>query len=141
MRAAKKKVQATRLLPEEFKDLEPFVDAWALRTEEQRNRKRLSSPMAEIQALYDAMLLRIEAITNYLNQIPLNSMPENAQRLFLLCLSFAEIATAAELFKQPTVVDGFDPTRFVRVDVPNMTPHLQFEGSEQQLAGSERALE
>lgn len=110
------------VLPDQFRELEVFAPAWTLATETERNRKRLSSPMEELQAFYDVMLPRIEAIFEYLNQFPLDKMPENARKLFYLALSFAEIALAVELFKQPSVVDGFEPDRFVAVKVPHMTP-------------------
>jgi hypothetical protein len=100
-------------LPAQFKDLEPFVATWALATERERNRKRLASTMEEIQAFYNAMLPRMETIIEYLNQFPLDRMPEDAQRLFYLTLSLAEVANAVELFKQPGVIDGFDPERFI----------------------------
>ncbi|MBI3951654.1 MAG: hypothetical protein HY314_14485 [Acidobacteria bacterium] len=112
---------SSHVLPEQVKDLEPF-SAWALATEAERNLKRLSSPMAEIQAFYHAMLPRMQAIMEYLHQFPLDQMPEEARRLFHLTLSFAEVTPAVELFKQPSVVEGFDPARFVAVHVPNMTP-------------------
>ena len=104
-----------RLLPESFQDLEPFAAAWSLATERDRNRKRLSSSMEEIQAFYEAILPRMEAVIAYLNQLPLDSMTVDAQRLMYLTLSLAEVAPAVELFKQPGVVDGYDASRFVPV--------------------------
>lgn len=110
------------VLPEQFKDLEPFAGVWALPTSAERQRKRLSSTMGEIQAFYDVILPRMGAIIEYLNQFPLNDMPEDSKRLSYLTLSLAEIASAVELFGQPGVVDGFDPSRFIAVQVPHMTP-------------------
>ena len=108
------------LLPEQFQDLEPFVQAWVLATETARNRKRLLSTMEKIQAFYNAMMPRMEAVLEYLSQFPLAKLPEGAhtlpeetQRLFHLALSLAEVTPAVELYKQPGVIDGFDPTRFV----------------------------
>jgi hypothetical protein len=103
---------AERVLPETFRDLEPFAE-WALATEKERNRKRLASTMAEIQAFYDAILPRMEAVIAYLNQFPLEAMPADAQQLLSLTFSLAEVSTAVELFKQPSVVDGYDASRFV----------------------------
>jgi len=100
------------VLPEKFKELEPFV-VWSLPTERARNRKRLASSMAEIQAFYDTILPRGEAIIEYLNQFALEEMPMKEKRLFYLVLSLAEVANAVELFKQPGVIDGFDPERFL----------------------------
>src|SRR5436309_2122415 len=113
---------STKVLPEKFKELEPFVDAWALPTSAERHRKRLSSTMEEIQAFYDAMLPRMRQIIEFLNGFPLNDMPEDARRLSCLTLSLAEVSSAYELFSQPGVVDDFDPARLIPVRVPHMTP-------------------
>lgn len=109
-------------LPQGFQDLEGFVAAWSRASERERNRQRLSSSMPEIQALYDALLPRMDAIIGFLNTQPLNDMSEEARRLFHLSLSLAEIAPAVEFYKQPEVIDGFPPERFVPVEVPYMTP-------------------
>ena len=103
---------AERQLPEPFADLEPFL-GWALPTEKERQQKRVSSAMGAIQAFYDAILPRMNVIIDYLDQFPLNAMPADAQRLLHLTFSLAEIAPAVELFKQPSVADGYDATRFV----------------------------
>jgi hypothetical protein len=110
------------LLPQQFKDLEPFVSAWALATEKERTEKRYASTMAELQAFYDAMLPRMEAILDYLQQFTLDKMPAEVKRLFYLSLSMAEVASPVELFKQPTVPDTFaDPGRLVPM-------HTQLKG-------------
>ena len=98
-------------LPEAFQDLEPWL-AWSLATEQERSDKRQASTMQEIRAFYDTMLVRAEAILSYVEQFPLDNMPEEAQRLFYLTLSLAEVAPAVELFGQPAVLDGYDINRF-----------------------------
>ena len=45
---------------------------------------------------------------SYIAQFPLDNLPPDAQRLFLLTLSLAEVAPAVEQFGQPQVVDGYD---------------------------------
>ena len=102
-------------LPEPFHDLEPF-SGWALAKESERTGKRLASTMAEIRAFYDAVLPRLEPIVQYLNQFPLDRMPEDAQRLLYLTLSLVEIASAVELYGQPGVINGLDPSRFTPVE-------------------------
>lgn len=102
------------LLPAAFCDLEPWL-AWSLATEPERSDKRQASTMDELRAFYDVMLARMEAVMLYLEQFSLDNMPANAQRLFLLTLSLAEVAPAIEQFGQPNVVDGYDVKRF--------TPH------------------
>ena len=102
-----------RLLPDSFQDLEPFAATWALATERERKSRRLASTMEELQVFYTAILPRMEAVITYLDQFPLEAMPAEAQRLLSLTLSLAEVAMAVELFKQPSVADGYDAERFV----------------------------
>ena len=79
----------------------------------ERQRKRISSSMAGIQTFYDAILPRMDAIISCLDQFPLNAGPTDMQRLLNLTFSLAEIAPAVEQFKQPSVADGYDTTRFM----------------------------
>ncbi|MBF6569749.1 MAG: hypothetical protein IVW54_12840 [Candidatus Binataceae bacterium] len=104
---------AKTVLPAQFSDLEQFVGVWDLPTERQRNRQRLVSTIEQLRAFYDAMMPRMESIIEYLNQFPLDQIPDGARQLFYLTLSLAEVANAVELFKQPGVIDGFDPERFI----------------------------
>ena len=100
------------LLPAPFSKLEPFVNQWALGTERERNNTRVTSTMEEIQEFYDAMLPQIHEALKYLDSLPLGNMPEDAQKLFNLTLSLAEVSTAVERFGEPTVPNGFDTERF-----------------------------
>ncbi len=99
-------------LPEQFRDLEPFI-GWSLPTERARNARRLASSMDEITQFYNAMVPRTEAILEYLDRFELGKLPEPEQRLLNLTLALAEIANAVELYKNPAVIDGFDPKRLL----------------------------
>ncbi len=99
------------VLPEAVRDLEKCM-AWLLATEPERSDKRQASTMAEINTFYGAMLARMEEVLPYLEQFSLEKMPTDAQRLFYLTLSLAEVAPAVELFGQPSVIDGYDLRRF-----------------------------
>jgi uncharacterized protein YecE (DUF72 family) len=99
-------------LPELFQDLAPYL-AWALPTERERSAKRQASTMAEIKAFYQALLPRMEEILPYLAQFPPDHVSEDVQRLFYLALALAEVAPAVENFGQPSVVEGYDVTRFI----------------------------
>ena len=103
-----------RQLPVAFAELEPFV-SWSLATERERTAKRHTGDMATIRAFYDAMLPRLGEILQYLDDFPPEEVPDEVQRLFLLTLSLAEIAPAVENFGQPSVVDGYDYSRFIPV--------------------------
>ena len=107
--------RAKPVLPEPFQDLEPFME-WALAKESERTNKRLVSTMAEIQAFYDAIFPRMEAMVAYLNQFSLDHLPQGAQQLFYLTLSLVEVSSAVELYKQPEVINGFASSRFRAVE-------------------------
>ena len=102
---------AERQLPTPFEGLEPFL-GWSLATERERTAKRQASSMAEIKAFYDAMLARLGELLDYLNDFALGDIPDDVRRLFFLSLSLAEVAPAVENFGQPSVVDGYDFSRF-----------------------------
>lgn len=112
--------QAKKLLPPEFSDLESLAAEWALPTEAQRSAKRHASNMAYIQGFYDSLLPRLDDVLSYLAAVPLDDLSASQKRLLDLTFSFCEVATAVELYRQPAVVDGFDPARFPRIEVANM---------------------
>ena len=111
-------------LPDEFADLQPFVERWALATETGRNTQRHAVGMEAILAFKDAMLPRVDAVVQWLNEFPLNALPDAAKPLMYLLLSFAEIAPAVEFYKQPAVIDGYDPRRFVADETFTMRPAI-----------------
>jgi hypothetical protein len=103
-----------RSLPEQFEELESFL-SWALPTERERSAKRHSTPMPDIKAFYDAMIARLDEILELLNGFTQENAPAEVRRLSLLTLSLAEIAPAVENFRQQSVVDGYDYSRFISV--------------------------
>jgi hypothetical protein len=110
---------ATRLLPDQFEDLEPYVSKWALATGPERGRARLSSTMEEIQVFCDATFPRMDAIIEYLDQFPLEALPEEVRPLLYLTLSLAEVSRPVELFGRPGA-KGLDETRFELIREPEL---------------------
>ena len=104
-------------LPPEFADLEPFAD-WALPTERERYAKRLSSTMDELHAFYDAAFPRLEDAAVYLEQLPLDALPEDATRLLQLCYSLINVSFPIEAWRQPRVPDSGASTLDVVVEPP-----------------------
>ena len=96
---------AEPLLPPEFSDLEPFVAGWCLDSEPERYAKRLASTMAEIQAFYDAIFPRAEEAICYLEQFPLDDLPEDAFRLLKLLYSLILVSFPVEIWRQPRIPD------------------------------------
>ncbi|WP_206199371.1 hypothetical protein [Parasulfuritortus cantonensis] len=101
-------------LPKSFEVLEPLVASWALPTQNARQQKRISASKGELRAFYEAMLPRLEDILAYVDKYPLGELPPEAERLFCLALSLAEVAPHIELYGgNPKVPHSFDETRFV----------------------------
>jgi hypothetical protein len=96
---------AERMLPAEFSDLEPFVADWCLDSEPERYAKRLASTMDEIQTFYDAIFPRAEEAIVYLEQFPLDDLPDDALRLLKLLYSLILVSFAVEIWKQPYIPD------------------------------------
>ncbi len=101
-------------LSSKFSDLESFVDAWALPTENSRSVKRWASGPSDFQPFYEAMMPRLDEIFTYLDQFELGQMPDDAHTLYLLSLAFAEASPHVEMYKgNAEVPNSFDAERFV----------------------------
>jgi hypothetical protein len=97
---------AIALLPEQFADLDPFARIWSLQTGQERWEQRLRSTMPELQAFYDAVFPRAEAIMAYLDPLPLNNLPDGALNLMRMLYSLSIVSMATDLFKQPKTPDS-----------------------------------
>lgn len=104
----------SRMLPEAFADLEPYVDEWALTCERDRFMRLHSATIDELRAFYDAMLPRLEQVLQYLNQWKIGELPPQALTLYDLALTFAETAHPIDL-------------KWKDVDFPDAYPWQQFE--------------
>ena len=94
-----------RTLPPQFRAFEPFVTEWALATEAERLAKLIRTPIAELKVFYDAIFPRIEEIKSYLMPFRLDAMPDDAQTLLDLLLTFVETAHPIELNWTTTDID------------------------------------
>ncbi|MCG2635052.1 MAG: hypothetical protein J4A00_09120 [Gammaproteobacteria bacterium] len=96
--------------PKQFADLQPFAE-WAQPDHRSRWNKRLSSSLEELQALYNALLPRMDEIGTYLDGFPLDKLPEAERNLINLGAAFMEAAIAVELFDAPDEADVLPPER------------------------------
>jgi hypothetical protein len=103
--------QRTSVLPEQFADLDPYVD-WGLPTEPQRLELRDRKSDEELKAFYDAMLPRLHQVAAYLNQFPLNQMPDDAALLFRMARALMEISNTVEKGRSG-IAWAFPVTRFI----------------------------
>jgi hypothetical protein len=104
------------LLPSLFADLESLAEKWSLATQQERENRRRASDREEIRAVYDTLLPRMDTILDYLNQYPLDNLPEEAKRLMYLTFSLAEVAPYVECYNSvPQVPNSFEDTRLIAV--------------------------
>jgi len=94
------------MLPAQFADLEPFAATWSLRTERERYATRLNVGIQEMRAFYDAVTPRAEEAMTYLEQFPLDELPEDAVNLLHLLYSMIEVSFPVEVWHQPRVPDS-----------------------------------
>ncbi|MGH3674650.1 MAG: hypothetical protein ACRDU5_02720 [Mycobacterium sp.] len=95
----------TAMLPAEFADLKRFSE-WCLPTEPERYAKRLATPMAEMQAFYDAIAPRAEEAIAFCDKFPLDDLPEDVLNLMHLVYSMIMVSFPVECWKQPRVPDS-----------------------------------
>lgn len=105
----------TAVLPEGFRDLEPYL-GWALATERERMAKRVASPMDEIIEFHGAMSQRMEEIIVYLNQFPYADLAPDARLLSEMALSLVEVSSLVEMYKDPANLYMVDADRFVPIE-------------------------
>ncbi|MBV9090956.1 MAG: hypothetical protein JO044_13815 [Mycobacteriaceae bacterium] len=92
-------------LPSEFADLERFSE-WCLPTEPQRYARRLASTLAEMQDFYDTAFPRLDDAITYLDEFPLDDLPDDARALMHLMQSLVMVSFPVEVWKQPRVPDS-----------------------------------
>ena len=97
-------------LPVGFEDLLPYLH-WAIPTERGRHSARENASMEELQAFFAATQRRLADIVDYLRKRPPTGLSSCEQRLLDLGRSLMEVSVAVELYRQPTVINGFDRAR------------------------------
>jgi hypothetical protein len=95
-------------LPSAFAEYEPFAKKWCLATEPQRWEARMSTPMRELHAFYDAFTPRFEEAIDYCDKFPLDGLPEDALNLLHLIYSMVMVSMAIEVFGTQRPTDSAD---------------------------------
>ena len=102
------------MLPKNFEALEPFIKLWALDSELQRSQTRWSASEREFQDFYNAMMLLLDEVLEYIDQYELGKIPDEALALYHLALAFAEAAPHNELYECANQVpNSFTASRFI----------------------------
>ncbi|EJU15014.1 MULTISPECIES: hypothetical protein [unclassified Sphingomonas] len=97
-------------LPQNFRDLDPWVSEWALGSERQRFAKRTGSTIEEIRPFYDAVSPRMPAVMAYLEKLPIEGLTPEDDALLQIAMSYVEISRCFEAWNQVDVrADFFKP--------------------------------
>jgi hypothetical protein len=62
--------------------------------------------MNELQAFYDAAFPRLEAMCEYLKEVPLDGIADDDAALVRLCCSLVTVSFPVEVWRQPRVPDS-----------------------------------
>jgi len=106
-------------LPQDFAALDPFVQQWALPSEQARAVKRVGSSIEALRHFHSAVFPRLDAIIDFLNQFPNDpaALPADAKALYDLALMAMEAAAPIDLdWSSPDIEDVFPMERFLFVD-------------------------
>ncbi|WP_295224601.1 hypothetical protein [uncultured Brevundimonas sp.] len=88
-------------LPAGFEALEPYVEVWARDDFQSRFEARFTSDMDAIREFYDQMQPRADDALRFLESLPLEALPPEAERLFKLLMALAHVAVSVERHGQP----------------------------------------
>lgn len=109
----------TTILPGGFEDLAQYAPAWIHASEIERNSFRVARTMPELQNFYATMMPRLEDISNFLNDFPLDALPRECANLLELALMTMEVAPAIEYYNNPDVPNSVEHEKFRIYPLPN----------------------
>ncbi|MGZ5802784.1 MAG: hypothetical protein ACXWJT_01265 [Xanthobacteraceae bacterium] len=104
-------------LPAAFGQLSRYLAEWALTTEQERHRKRVSVSLEDVHAFNHAVAPRIHEIIAHLNKFPgadPDTLPPPERNLYNLALAFMESSHPVDLHWQRTDID--DAFAFERME-------------------------
>lgn len=83
----------------DFSDLSRFIDNWGLDSAHDRLKKRSTVDLTELNAFYDAVTPRLEEIIEFLNQFPVNEIPEQFKPIAYMALAICEVDDPINVWK------------------------------------------
>lgn len=96
----------TGLLPDQFSELNDYVERWSNPSMADQYDARLESDMEAMQAFHDAVLPLVLPIKSYLGGKRFEDFTEEDRRLGHLLVAWVPVAEAVEVFRQPRVPDS-----------------------------------
>lgn len=93
----------------DFSDLTPHIETWGLETRSERVNKHLTSSFEEIKVFHDAIAPRVEEILVFLDQFPVDAIPDEHIKLSYALLALAEIDASVNSWKSAILPYMADP--------------------------------
>jgi len=98
----------------DFSELTPFIEIWGLESAHARLDRRSTASMDELVAFHRAIVPRLAEIIDFLNQFPLDEIPDEHKPLAYAALAICEVDDPIHLWKAPNL-DLFSDPRLWRV--------------------------
>lgn len=86
-----------------FPELDEFVNSWGLSTAHERLVRRSNATMDEIRSFYDAITPKLEEVIDFLNEFPIDKIPEEYLALSYTALAVCEIDDAVNVWHAPVL--------------------------------------
>ena len=96
----------------DFNELLPWIESWGLASAHERLRRRVDCELHELQAFYEAVSPRLEEIIEYLNQFPVEGIPEDDRTLAWMVLALCEVDDALHIWKATNLDYISDPVNW-----------------------------
>lgn len=96
----------------DFSALQRYVATWALPTMQERRNRRLMSTLDELKEFHAAMLPHLEPIIEFLNQFPVDDIPQEHRPLAWLTLAMCEVDDPVCKWRSVTLDEALDPRKF-----------------------------
>ena len=93
----------------DFSELGPFIEKWGLETPHERLEHRSTATMSELTAFHEAIVPRLREIIEFLNQYPVDEIPEQHLPLAYAALAVCEVDDAVHMWKAPNLDMYSDP--------------------------------
>ena len=96
----------------DFSELQVFIERWGLASASERLQQRVDSDLSELEEFYKAVSPQLEAIIEYLNQFPVDAIPEKDRSLACMALAICEVDDALHVWKASNLDYISDPCRW-----------------------------
>lgn len=97
------------MITPDFTGLQPFIDHWGLESAHERIRNRSEANLSELQEFYDAIIPRLDEIIEFLNQFPVNEIPDQYKPLAYTALAICEVDDPIHMWKSVNLKYCSDP--------------------------------